>query len=207
MSVRYGLLALLEREPMHGYQLRVEFERSTGLTWPLNIGQVYTTLSRLSRDGLVEETDLAREPGKVVYRLTEAGRAELATWFATPVAPVEHPRDELAIKVALALHTPGVDVPAVLQTQRTAALRKLRELTRLKAEAAEKADEAWLLVLDLMIFRTESEARWLDHSEARLARQPRTRPRSAPSHKYVTEQNHPSPGASNTVNSGEGEQS
>jgi DNA-binding PadR family transcriptional regulator len=181
MSVRYGLLALLEREPMHGYQLRAEFERSTGLTWPLNIGQVYTTLSRLTRDGLVEETDLAQEPGKVVYRLTEAGRAELGTWFATPVAPAEHPRDELAIKVALAMDTPGVDVPAVLQTQRTATLRKLRELTRLKAEADDKADDAWLLVLDLMIFRSEAESRWLDHSETRLARTPRRpAPRATP---------------------------
>jgi DNA-binding PadR family transcriptional regulator len=180
MSVRYGLLALLEREPMHGYQLRTEFERSTGLTWPLNIGQVYTTLSRLTRDGMVEETDLAQEPGKVVYRLTEAGRAELNTWFTTPVAPADHPRDELAIKVALAINTPGVDVRAVLQTQRTATLRKLRELTRLKVEADDKADDAWLLVLDLMIFRTESEARWLDHSETRLSRTPRTTPRTAP---------------------------
>jgi DNA-binding PadR family transcriptional regulator len=180
MSVRYGLLALLEREPMHGYQLRTEFERSTGLTWPLNIGQVYTTLARLTRDGLVEETGLG-EPGQVVYRLTEAGRAELGSWFATPVAPAEHPRDELAIKVALAMHTPGVDVPAVLQTQRTATLRKLRELTRLKVEADDKADESWLLVLDLMIFRAEAETRWLDHSETRLARTPRRpAPRAAP---------------------------
>src|SRR5262245_47281070 len=170
MSVKHGLLALLNREPMHGYQLRAEFERPTGRTWPLNIGQVYSTLSRLSRDGLVEETDEAEEPGKVVYRLTDAGRAELATWFTTPVAPAEHPRDELAIKVALALSTPGVDVSAVLQTQRSATIRKLRELTRLKAKADDSGDDAWLLVLDLMIFRAEAEARWLDHSETRLAR-------------------------------------
>jgi DNA-binding PadR family transcriptional regulator len=170
MSVRYGLLALLGREPMHGYQLRAEFERSTGMTWPLNIGQVYSTLSRLSRDGLVEETDLAEEPGKVVYRLTEAGHTELTTWFATPVASAEQPRDELAIKVALALDTPGVDVSAVLQAQRTATIRRLRELTRLKGKAGEEPDEAWSLVLDLMIFRAESEVRWLDHSETRLAR-------------------------------------
>jgi DNA-binding PadR family transcriptional regulator len=179
MSVRYGLLALLGREPMHGYQLRAEFERSTGMTWPLNIGQVYTTLSRLNRDGLAEETGQDEEPGRVVYRITDAGLAELTKWFATPVAPVDHPRDELAIKVALALQTPGVDVGAVLQTQRTATLRKLRELTRLKTEA-DDSDDAWQLVLDLMIFRTESEARWLDHSETRLARAPRTAPRSAP---------------------------
>jgi DNA-binding PadR family transcriptional regulator len=180
MSVKHGLLALLGREPMHGYQLRVEFERSTGMTWPLNIGQVYSTLSRLSRDGLVEETDEADEPGKVVYRLTEAGRAELAAWFTTPVAPAEHPRDELAIKVALALHTPSVDVSAVLRAQRVATIRKLQELTRLKAKADEAADQAWLLVLDLMIFRAESEVRWLDHSEARLSRTPRKAPDRAP---------------------------
>lgn len=179
MSVKHGLLALLGREPMHGYQLRTEFERSTGSTWPLNIGQVYSTLSRLARDGLVEEADPAEEPGKVVYRLTDTGRTELATWFATPVAPAEHPRDELAIKIALAVHTPGVDVSAVLQAQRTATVRKLLELTRLKAKADETADIAWLLVLDLMIFRTESEARWLDHSETRLARMPRRLPEQA----------------------------
>lgn len=170
MSVKHGLLALLNREPMHGYQLRAEFERSTGLTWPLNIGQVYSTLSRLSRDGLVEEADEAEEPGKVVYRLTGAGREELTAWFTTPVAPAEHPRDELAIKVALAMNTPGVDVAAVLQTQRSATVRKLQELTRLKAKADEGGDDTWLLVLDLMIFRAEAEARWLDHSETRLAR-------------------------------------
>ncbi|TDV53648.1 PadR family transcriptional regulator [Actinophytocola oryzae] len=180
MSVRYGLLALLGREPMHGYQLRTEFECSTGLTWPLNIGQVYSTLSRLSRDGLIEETDEAPEPGKVVYRLTTAGLTELGEWFTTPVAPAEHPREELAIKVALALSTPGVDVSAVLQGQRTATLRKLRELTQLKAKADDTADEAWLLVLDLMIFRAESEARWLDHSETRLARTRRRAPTSLP---------------------------
>ncbi|MBB5787371.1 PadR family transcriptional regulator [Jiangella mangrovi] len=170
MSIRHGLLALLERSPMYGYQLRHEFERSTGATWPLNVGQVYTTLSRLERDGLVEQTGESDEDGKVVYRLTDAGHAELTGWFATPLGATDRPRDELAIKVALALTTPGVDVRAVLQTQRTATLRHLQELTRLKAVADGSEDTAWLLVLDSMIFRAEAEVRWLDHSETRLAR-------------------------------------
>jgi DNA-binding PadR family transcriptional regulator len=172
MSIKYGLLALLERQPMYGYQLRGEFERSTGATWPLNIGQVYTTLSRLHRDGLVEESGQAGEPaeqGKVVYGLTEAGRADLTRWFTTPVTQDDRPRDELAIKVALAVTTPGVDARAVVQGQRTATVRHLQELTRLKANAGED-DLAWLLVLDSMIFRAEAEVRWLDHSETRLAR-------------------------------------
>jgi DNA-binding PadR family transcriptional regulator len=181
MSIKYGLLALLERQPMYGYQLRSEFERSTGATWPLNIGQVYTTLSRLHRDGLVEETGAAgesAEQGKVVYRLTDAGRADLGRWFTTPVTQDDRPRDELAIKVALAVTTPGVDAQAVVQAQRTATVRHLQELTRLKANPGED-DLAWLLVLDSMIFRAEAEVRWLDHSETRLARMGPAAPRPA----------------------------
>jgi DNA-binding PadR family transcriptional regulator len=183
MSIKYGLLALLERGPMYGYQLRSEFERTTGATWPLNIGQVYTTLSRLHRDGLVEEDGQAgdtehgkTEHAKVVYRLTDSGRDELARWFATPVTQDDRPRDELAIKVALAVTTPGIDARSVVQAQRTATVRHLQELTRLKAGTADQpgpADLAWLLVLDSMIFRAEAEVRWLDHSESRLARMPR----------------------------------
>ncbi len=89
--VKHGLLALLERGPMYGWKLRAEFEASTGATWPLNIGQVYTTLSRLERDGLVEAVGEADAEGRVTYRITDAGRAEVAGWFATPVARREPP--------------------------------------------------------------------------------------------------------------------
>ncbi len=168
------MLALLERGPMHGYQLRAAFEQSTGATWPLNIGQVYTTLSRLERDGLVgplAENDAGQRP----YEITEAGRAALSAWFATPVSSADRPRDELFIKMALAVTTPGVDVPGVLQTQRTATMRALQEYTRLKTRDPEPADLAWRLVLDAMIFRGEAEVRWLDHCEASLVRHSRTR--------------------------------
>jgi DNA-binding PadR family transcriptional regulator len=169
MSVKHGLLALLERGPMHGYQLRVAFEEATGGTWPLNIGQVYTTLSRLERDGLVRplpENDAGQRP----YQITDAGRADLATWFTTPISHADRPRDELAIKLALALSTPGVDVQAVVQRQRGATMRTLQEYTRLKARADQPGDLSWLLVLDAMLFQAEAEVRWLDHCEASLAR-------------------------------------
>jgi DNA-binding PadR family transcriptional regulator len=169
MSIRYGLLALLDRGPRYGYQLRAAFEESTGNARPLNIGQVYTTLSRLERDDLVRplpENDGGQRP----YEITEAGRTELANWFATPISPGNRPRDELAIKLALALTTPGVDVGAVLQTQRTATMRMLREHTRLKAGTGKPDDLSWRLVLDSMLFHAEAEIRWLDHCETSLAR-------------------------------------
>ncbi len=169
MSVKHGLLALLERGPMYGYQLRATFEESTGGTWPLNIGQVYTTLSRLERDDLVRPLPEG-DGGQRSFEITDAGRAELATWFATPVSHGDRPRDELAIKLALALTTPGVDVRSVVQTQRSATMRTLQEYTRLKGRADRPADLSWRLVLDAMLFHGEAELRWLDHCEASMVR-------------------------------------
>jgi DNA-binding PadR family transcriptional regulator len=169
MSIKHGLLALLEREPMYGYQLRAAFEETTGGTWPLNIGQVYTTLSRLERDELVRELP-APDAAQRSYEITDAGRGELARWFTTPVSRTDRPRDELAIKLALALTTPGVDVHAVVQTQRGATMRTLQEYTRLKARDRGPRDLAWRLVLDAMLFQAEAEVRWLDHCEASLVR-------------------------------------
>ncbi len=151
---------------MYGYQLRTSFERSTGSVWPLNVGQVYTTLARLERDGLVQRTGESDNEGKVVYRLTEAGHAEHATWFATPVAGHDRPRDELAVKVALAVTTPGVDARAVIRTQRSETSRHLDELTRSKVAADNAGDTAGRLVCEAMIFRAEAEIRWLDHTAA-----------------------------------------
>ncbi|MEO5851710.1 MAG: PadR family transcriptional regulator [Nocardioides sp.] len=182
MSVRQALLALLEQGPMYGYQLRTEFEQRTGSTWPLNVGQVYTTLGRLERDGLVEGAGADAE-GHVVYRVTEAGRSEVATWFTTPVSRNQPPRDELAIKLALAVTVPGVDVGAVIQRQRRATIAAMQDYTRLKqgrARDEEGAELAWSMVLDSLVFAAEAEVRWLDHCEARLRRAAATERRAAP---------------------------
>ncbi|MEU8274173.1 PadR family transcriptional regulator [Microbispora bryophytorum] len=172
MSVRHGLLALLRRGPRYGYQLRAEFEASTATTWPLNIGQVYTTLSRLERDGLVsrDEQGDRDEQGRVRYAITPDGRDELDRWFARPVSRADRPRDELVIKLAMAVTTPGVDVAAVIRAQRSATMRGLQELTRALRSLDASGEAAQRLVVDSMIFHAEAEQRWLDHCEAVLAR-------------------------------------
>ena len=181
MPIRHGLLALLERGPRHGYQLRAEFDTATGATWPLNVGQVYSTLDRLERDGLVEQDGSPDPDGRIAYRITDAGRSEVRSWFGSPVSAKAAPRDELAIKLALAVTTPGVDVVSVVQTQRTATMTSLQELTRLKVRAESgDGDLAWSLVLDSLVFRAEAEIRWLDHCESRVARAATRRPAVAP---------------------------
>lgn len=186
MSIRHGLLALLSQRPTYGAQLRADFEARTGGSWPLNVGQVYTTLGRLERDGLVEPDGGPDEEGRIGYRITPAGRDELRDWWAQPVDREVTPRNELAIKLALAVTVPGVDVAAIVHTQRAATMAQLRALTRLKADAlraleASGVPEAsehgrpneelsWLLVVENLIYAAESEIRWLDHVEARVRR-------------------------------------
>lgn len=191
MSIKHSLLALLQESPRYGYQLRGEFEERTGSTWPLNIGQVYTTLDRLERDSLVEKDGDDGE-GHLIYSITDAGRAEVMSWFSQPVAATNPPRNELAIKLALALTLADVDVSAVVQAQRSASMKLLQDYTRQRRAAATNAgtqlngapgtgdanDAAWLLVLDSLIFTTEAELRWLDHCEGWMAKRAATAAKS-----------------------------
>jgi DNA-binding PadR family transcriptional regulator len=169
VSIRHSLLAVLSAGPMHGYGLKTEFEAATGDVWPLNVGQVYTTLGRLERDGLV--TAGADADGQKVYQITEAGREELGRWFDTPVPREVVPRQEVAIKLVFAMRSGVADVAAVVQRQRVATVRALQDVTRLKAAAESSGDLAWLMMLDALVFQAEAEARWLDMCEARLARE------------------------------------
>lgn len=174
MSVKQSLLAILDQGPCYGYQLRHEFDRRTGSTWPLNVGQIYNTLERLERDGLVDKGDID-DQGHVFFEITDAGRAEVRSWLASPVERGQGTRDELAIKLALAATLPGVDVTDVIQTQRRASLAQLQELNRAKYAGGDPEgpeELAWSLVVDSMIFAAEAEVRWLDHTEQRLALRP-----------------------------------
>jgi DNA-binding PadR family transcriptional regulator len=169
MSVKFGLLALLAEGPKYGYQLRTEFEARTGGTWPVNVGQVYTTLERLERDALVAAEGTNGE-GRTVYAITDAGRAVLERWFSTPVAETDRPRNELAVKLLMAATTPGVDVAAVVRRQRTESLRLMRDYNSLRRAADTDDDAAGVLLLDSVVFALAGEVRWLDHVEATVLR-------------------------------------
>lgn len=172
MSIPHSLLALLAERPMYGAQLKTEFERRTGGTWPLNVGQVYTTLSRLERDGLVVPTGEPDDEGRISYRLTDHGSVEAESWWTKPVIRDSAPRSELAIKLALAVTGVDVDVAEVVQIQRRTTMTHLHDLTRLKRSRprAGGADLSWSLVLEHLIFAAEAETRWLDHVEMSVVR-------------------------------------
>jgi DNA-binding PadR family transcriptional regulator len=168
VSVRHALLALLSEGPKYGLQLRQEFEAGTGEVWPLNIGQVYTTLQRLERDGLVE-SDAGDDGPQKRYRITAVGEEELATWLRTPPDATAPPRDELVIKVLVSLRVPGADVHDVVQAHRRHLVGLMQQYTRLKEDVTD--DELGLaLVVDAELFRLDAVIRWLDAADGRLKR-------------------------------------
>jgi DNA-binding PadR family transcriptional regulator len=169
MSVRHALLALLSEGPKYGLQLREEFETRTGEVWPLNVGQVYTTLQRLERDGLVESDDGTDEGPQKGFRITADGAEELTAWLCTPPDLSSPPRDELVMKVLVALRVPGVDVHDVIQVHRRYLVELMQQWTRLKEDEAE-FDLSLALVVDAELFRLDSVIRWLDAADGRLKR-------------------------------------
>ena len=169
MSVRHALLALLSEGPKYGLQLRHEFEGHTGEVWPLNVGQVYTTLQRLERDGLIESDGEAEAGAQKSFRLTAQGAAELHSWLRTPPDLSSPPRDELVIKVLVAIRVPSVDVRDVIQTHRRRVVELMQEWTRVKRDAG-PGDLSLGLVVDAELFRLDSVIRWLDAADARLRR-------------------------------------
>jgi DNA-binding PadR family transcriptional regulator len=169
MSVRHALLALLSEGPKYGLQLREEFEARTGEVWPLNVGQVYTTLQRLERDQLVESDDTADEGPQKVFRITTAGAQELSGWLRTPPDLSSPPRDELVMKVLVALRVPGTDVREVIQAHRRYLVELMQQWTRIKEDEAE-FDLGLALIVDAELYRLDSVIRWLDAADGRLKR-------------------------------------
>jgi DNA-binding PadR family transcriptional regulator len=179
MSVRHALLALLSEGPKYGLRLREEFEARTGEVWPLNVGQVYTTLQRLERDGLVESDGSGEDGPQKGYRITPDGERELAGWLRTPPDLTSPPRDELVIKVLVVLRVPGVDVHEVIQVHRRYLVELMQQWTRLKEDEA-GFDLGLALVVDAELFRLDAVVRWLDAADGRLKRAAGDSPGPAP---------------------------
>jgi DNA-binding PadR family transcriptional regulator len=185
VSVRHALLALLSEGPKYGLQLREEFEARTGEVWPLNVGQVYTTLQRLERDGLVESGDAAQEGPQKTFRITLQGEQELVGWLRTPPDLSAPPRDELVMKVLVAMRVPGTDVHDVIQVHRRHLVELMQQWTRIKEAELNgpEPDLSLALVVDAELFRLDSVIRWLDAADGRIKRAaagPPSKPEATP---------------------------
>jgi DNA-binding PadR family transcriptional regulator len=166
MSIGHALLGLLEAGPRHGYDLKRVYDERFGQDRPLAYGQVYATLSRLLKNGLVQErgVEAGGGPERKRYAITDAGVTDLAGWLLTPENPQVYLQTTMYTKVVLALMS-GRGAQEVLDTQRHAHLDTMRELTRRKREG----DLADQLICDHALFHLEADLRWLELTAARLA--------------------------------------
>jgi DNA-binding PadR family transcriptional regulator len=163
--LKFIVLALLGRRPQHGYDLRTAFEELLGGTWLLNIGQVYTTLSRLEQDGLVIAEVVPQEllPDRKVYSLTELGEKELRRWLEEPLGGIVRMRDEVFLKVIAQGVVDPAGAPGLIAAQRAQYLDAIRELAHTRHDDGVAATTG--LLLDGLLLRLEADLQWLDRCE------------------------------------------
>jgi DNA-binding PadR family transcriptional regulator len=186
MSVRHAVLGLLAQRPRHGYELRAAFEAVVGgeENWDVKPAQIYTTLDRLEKSGLVAEESVGQDAGpeKRIYAITSAGLEALREWFADGIAS-EHQHDEFFIKLMVGLVSGAADPYQLIQTQRTHLYQELHAITAQRSRADPKKELAKILLLDKAGMYLEADLRWLDMTEARLdeiKRQPLPQPEAKP---------------------------
>jgi DNA-binding PadR family transcriptional regulator len=158
------VLAMLAKEPSHGYELRARLDRALGpLAEGINVGQIYVTLARLEKGGLVVRDDAPGErPDRKVYRLTASGQERVGEWLSE----VRWPRPDLAefhLKLIAAAQAGLADPVAILDAQRHELLQRLREAGRAVMEQ-EKGSDAGLL-LEGIVLRLQADLRWLETCE------------------------------------------
>ncbi|GAB3523849.1 helix-turn-helix transcriptional regulator [Phytohabitans suffuscus] len=169
MAIQHAVLALLTAGPSYGYELKGSFEATVGPQWgPLNIGHLYQILDRLCRDGLAVAERQAQpvKPDRVVYEITDAGRAELSRWLAEPSARAGGFRDDFFLKVTAGARSGEPEtVRTVLANQRGHLLRELRNLDGLRRQAT---DPVVGLLLSAASRHVEADLAFVDDAEAAL---------------------------------------
>jgi DNA-binding PadR family transcriptional regulator len=170
--MRYPFLALLAKRPAHGYELKHELEETFGdLLPPLNAGQVYTTLARLERDGLVRGDDVPEDArNKRVYELTAAGREALQEWAEAP-SPAVKLKDEFFIKLVLAAKTGVAEPKALVDRRRRECLQALRDLADLTSRRDGDLDAAATLLIEGAALHLEADVKWLERCDERLTKE------------------------------------
>jgi DNA-binding PadR family transcriptional regulator len=170
VSLRFAILGLLTEEPLHGYEVKGRFERMLGGTWEVNIGQVYTTLQRLERDGLIETSGARGDRNKLAYRATAAGGDAYGEWLQDPDVEPQQLRESIYLKLLLALRRRNGAAAHLLGRQHRFYLQRLRDLSALEDQAVRDGRDDLLLLFRGAILHTEADLKWVESCREELSR-------------------------------------
>ncbi len=162
MSLKFGVMGLLSREPLHGYEVKNRFEDMLGGTWEVNIGQIYTTLQRLERDGLVRPVGPRGDRGKLLYELSAEGRKALDAWLGEPDSGPQELHEDIYVKLLLATRIANGDLPHLLGRQKRAYLQRLRDLNRLEERARRDGRTDLARLVRGALLHAEADLKWMD---------------------------------------------
>jgi DNA-binding PadR family transcriptional regulator len=161
VSFRYAILGVLTQESLHGYEIKSRFETLLGSTWEVNIGQVYGTLRRLERDGLIEPIGERGERGKLAYQATEAGRRQLEQWLREPETEPQYLHEALFVKLLLLPRLAKGQLAPLIARQRRVYLQRLRDLAALERQARQEGRSDLVLLIKGATLHTEADLKWM----------------------------------------------
>src|SRR5438105_3767080 len=167
VSLKYGVLGLLADEPLHGYEVKNRFESMLGGTWEVNIGQIYTTLQRLERDGWVRPVGKRGDRGKLLYELSLPGREALVDWLAQPDSGPQQLHKDIYVKLLLATRVANGGLPGLLGRQKRAYLQRLRDLNQLEARARRDGRNDLARLVRGALLHTEADIKWIEELSER----------------------------------------
>jgi len=162
VSLKFGVLGLLAEEPLHGYEVKNRFEAMLGGTWEVNIGQVYTTLQRLERDGLVRPVGARGDRGKLLYELSKPGRDALDGWLSQADSGPQQLHEDIYVKLLLATRLANGALNPLLGRQKRAYLQRLRDLNRLEDRARHDGRHDLARLVRGALLHAEADLKWID---------------------------------------------
>ena len=162
MSLRFGVLGLLAENALHGYEVKTRFEAMLGGTSEVNIGQVYGTLQRLERDGLIETVGVRGDRGRQQYQLTKAGRAVLDGWMEEPEDSPQTLRDDLFLKLLLTDRLANGQRRPLLMKQRRVFLQRMKDLSELERRTRTEGRDDVALLIRGALLHTEADLKWVE---------------------------------------------
>ncbi len=169
MSTKYAILGLLNQKPMHGYEIKKEFEKSVSYIWSINVGQLYTLLKKMEGENVIEKKEVPQENkrDKSVYEITDAGRNELQEWLSSPILN-RQTKDEFYLKMMFLTQLDKEKARKYVDEQIEVMEKQTKTFKEIGINQSNRMDKFMFLLLEASIIHFEVDIKWLKVYKERM---------------------------------------